>query len=209
MLGLYVSDHPLLGLEQALRRVAEHSVRDVLESQSQIGGAPYSPDGGPMMTGSVTTGGIVTGLVRRYTRRGELMATFTLEDLEAAIEVFVFPKTMQEYGGLLEEDAVVVIRGRVDTRDEQPKLVAMEVRRPELVPADDGAPVVVTLPLHRLTDSMVRQLRELVVDHPGPAPVHLRVGDKELRLPPQFNVDPRGGIIGALKELFGGSAVAS
>ena len=209
MLGLYVSDHPLLGLEQALRRVAEHSVRAVLESQSQIGGAPYSPDGGPMMTGSVTTGGIVTGLVRRYTRRGELMATFTLEDLEAAIEVFVFPKTMQEYGGLLEEDAVVVIRGRVDTRDEQPKLVAMEVRRPELVPADDGAPIVVTLPLHRLTDSMVRQLRELVVDHPGPAPVHLRVGDKELRLPPQFNVDPRGGIIGALKELFGGSAVAS
>ncbi len=209
MLGLYVSDHPLLGLEQALRRVAEHSVRDVLESQSQIGGAPYSPDGGPAMTGSVTTGGIVTGLVRRYTRRGELMATFTLEDLEAAIEVFVFPKTMQEYGGLLEEDAVVVIRGRVDTRDEQPKLVAMEVRRPDLAPADDGAPIVVTLPLHRLTDSMVRQLRELVVDHPGPAPLHLRVGDKELRLPPQFNIDPRGGIIGALKELFGGSAVAS
>ncbi len=209
MLGLYVSDHPLLGLEQALRRVAEHRVRDVLESHSSAAGAAYSPDGGPPMTGAVTTGGIVTGLVRRYTRRGELMATFTLEDLEAAIEVFVFPKTMLEYGGLLEEDAVVVIRGRVDTRDEQPKLVAMEVRRPDLVPADDGAPVIVTLPLHRLTDSMVRQLRELVVDHPGSAPVHLRVGDKELRLPPQFNVDPRGGIIGALKELFGGGAVAS
>ncbi|MHB1987454.1 MAG: DNA polymerase III subunit alpha [Acidimicrobiales bacterium] len=208
MLGLYVSDHPLLGLEHALRRVAEHSIRDVLESQAPSG-AGYSSDGATALTGSVTTGGIVTGLVRRYTRRGELMATFTLEDLDAAIEVFVFPKTMQEFGGLLEEDAVVVLRGRVDNREEQPKLVAMEVRRPELVPADEGAPVVVTLPLHRLTDSMVRQLRELVADHPGLAPVHLRVGDKELRLPSQFNVDPRGGIIGALKELFGGSAVAS
>ncbi|MHB8457038.1 MAG: DNA polymerase III subunit alpha, partial [Acidimicrobiales bacterium] len=210
MLGLYVSDHPLLGLEQALRRVAEHRVRDVLESQSQgqAAGGAYSPDGATTL-GSVTTGGIVTGLVRRYTRRGELMATFTLEDLEAAIEVMVFPKTMQEYGGLLEEDAVVVVRGRVDTREEQVKLVVMEVRRPELVPADSRAPIVVTLPLHRLTDSMVRQLRELVAEHPGPAPVHLRVGDKELRLPAQFNVDPRGGIIGALKELFGGTAVAS
>lgn len=207
MLGLYVSDHPLLGLEQALRRVAEHSVRDVLESTSPA--VPYSPDGSAALLGSCTTGGIVTGLVRRYTRRGELMATFTLEDLEAAIEVMVFPKTMQEFGGLLEEDAVVVVRGRVDTREEQAKLIAMEVRRPELAPADDGAPIVVTLPLHRLTDSMVRQLRELVADHPGPAPVHLRVGDKELRLPAQFNVDPRSGIIGALKELFGPSAVAS
>ncbi|HET9092695.1 MAG TPA: hypothetical protein VFN50_09815, partial [Acidimicrobiales bacterium] len=108
-----------------------------------------------------------------------------------------------------EEDAVVVLRARLDTREEQVKLIALEVRRPELVPADDGAPIVVTLPLHRLTDSMVRQLKELVVDHPGPAPIHLKVGAKELRLPSQFNVDPRGGIIGALKELFGGSAVAS
>jgi DNA polymerase-3 subunit alpha len=205
MLGLYVSDHPLFGLEHALRRVAEHRIRDVLESQSQA--ASY--DGAAPVLSSFTTGGIVTGLARRYTRAGQLMATFTLEDLEAAVEVMVFPKTMQEYGGLLEEDAVVVLRGRVDIRDEQPKLVAMEIRRPELVPADDSAPIVVTLPLHRLTDSMVRQLRELVSEHPGPSPVHLRVGTKELRLPAQFNVDPRSGIIGALKELFGQSAVAS
>jgi len=208
MLGLYVSDHPLLGLEHALRRVAEHRVRDVLEPQPGGAAGPLA-DGAPAPLGMFTTGGIVTGLVRRYTRRGELMGTFTLEDLEAAIDVMVFPKTMQEFGGLLEEDAVIVVRGRLDTREEQPKLIAMEVRRPELVPAGEGAPVVVTLPLHRLTDSMVRQLRELVADHPGPAPVHLRVGEKELRLPAQFNVDPRSGIIGALKELFGSGAVAS
>jgi DNA polymerase-3 subunit alpha len=121
----------------------------------------------------------------------------------------VFPKTMMEYGGLLEEDAIVVLRGRADNRDEQPKLVAMEVRRPELVASMPGAPIEVTLPLHRLTDSMVRRLRELVVEHPGLSPVHLRVGEKVLRLPAQFNVDPRGGIIGALKELFGTQAVAS
>ena len=210
MLGLYVSDHPLLGLEHALRRVAEHPVRDVLEAQQPGSASGANNSEGALATlGSFTTAGIVTGLVRRYTRRGELMATFTLEDLEAAVEVMVFPKTMQEYGGLLEEDAVVVVRGRIDSREEQPKLIAMEVRRPELVPADDSAPIVVTLPLHRLTDSMVRQLRDLVSEHPGPSPVHLRVGDKELRLPPQFNVDPRSGIIGALKELFGGGAVAS
>jgi DNA polymerase-3 subunit alpha len=157
----------------------------------------------------LTTGGVVTGLSARYTKRGERMATFTLEDLDAVLEVMVFPKTMTEYGGLLEEDAVVVVRGRLDTREEQPKLIAMEITRHDLVPATSAVPVEVTLPIHRLTDSMVRQLKELVSDHPGPCPVHLRVGEKVLRLPPQFNVESHGGIIGALKELFGTGAVLS
>ena len=65
------------------------------------------------------------------------------------------------------------------------------------------------LPLHRLTDSLVRQVRDLVSEHPGSCAVHLRVGEKVLRLPPQFNVDPRGGLVGALKELLGTSAVAA
>jgi len=196
-----------LAFEKELRQATTHSIRDVLDSE--VGAGAMSPDGGPVVTGSVTTGGVVTGFSRRYTKRGELMATLVLEDLDAAIEVMVFPKTMTEYGGLLEEDAIVVIRGRADNRDEQPKLVAMEIRRPDLVPSQAGAPIEVTLPLHRLTDSMVRQLRELVMEHPGPSPVHLRVGEKVLRLPAQFNVDPRGGIVGALKELFGTEAVAS
>ena len=222
MLGLYVSDHPLLGLEAALRREAEHSIRSVLDAEAAAGAgvlgdgtalagvagvAPSAPGGGWL--GSVTTGGVITALSRRYTKRGELMATFVLEDLDATIEVMVFPKTMTEYGCLLEQDAVVVVRGRVDNRDEQAKLVAMEIRRPQLVALMPGAPVEVTLPLHRLTDSMVQQLRELVTEHPGSSPVHLRVGRKLIKLPAQFNVDPRGGIIGALKELFGTSAVAS
>ncbi len=208
MLGLYVSDHPLRGLETALRRVAAHSIRDVLDAETGGPGA-VSPDGGPVVTGSVTTGGVVTAMSRRYTRKGDLMATFVLEDLDAAIEVMMFPKTMLEYGALLEEDAVVVVRGRIDNREEQPKLVAVEIRRPDLVPSTPGTPIEVTLPLHRLTDSMVRQLRDLVMEHPGLSPVHVKLGDKVLRLPPQFNVDPRGGIVGALKELFGTQAVAS
>ena len=131
------------------------------------------------------------------------MATFVLEDLEAAIEVFVFPKTMAEYGALLEEDAIVAVRGRLDLRDDQPKLIAVEIRRPELVAAGHDPPVEVVLPLNRLTDSLVRLIRELVSEHPGPCAVHLRVGEKVLRLPPEFNVDPRGGLVGALKELLG------
>ena len=147
--------------------------------------------------------------MRRYTRRGEVMATFVLEDLEAAIEVMVFPKTMLEYGGLLEQDAIVAVRGRLDLREDQPKLICRDLRRLELVAPGSDPPVEVVLPLNRLTDSLVRQIRDLVSEHPGTCAVHLRVGEKVLRLPPQFNVNPRGGLVGALKELLGTSAVAA
>ncbi|MGH9296042.1 MAG: OB-fold nucleic acid binding domain-containing protein, partial [Acidimicrobiales bacterium] len=210
MLGLYVSDHPLLGVEAALRRLAPGSVREVLEGTGLNGTAsPSSEPGGVPVSSGVVVGGIVTGYARRYTRRGELMGTFNLEDLESSIEVMVFPKTMGEYGGLIEEDAIVVVKARLDSRDEQPKLVAMQVSRPVLTPSAATVPVQVTLPLHRLTDSMVRQLRELVSEHPGPSPLHLRIGDKVLRLPEQFNVDSSGGIVGALKELFGAAAFSA
>jgi DNA polymerase-3 subunit alpha len=201
-----------MGLEKALRNVTDVTIRDLLDSAAPGGdatavGAATGP-GGWSENATVTTGGVVTALVRRYTRRGELMATFVLEDLEAAIEVMVFPKTMLEYGGLLEQDAIVAVRGRLDLREDQPKLICRDLRRLELTAPGSDPPVEVVLPLNRLTDSLVRQIRDLVAEHPGNCAVHLRVGEKVLRLPPQFNVDPRGGLVGALKELLGTSAVA-
>ena len=79
----------------------------------------------------------------------------------------VFPKTMLEYGGLLAEDAIVAVRGRLDLREDQPKLICRDVRRLELEPSGTDRPVEVVLPLHRLTDSLVRQVRDLVSEHPG------------------------------------------
>ncbi|HTW99440.1 MAG TPA: DNA polymerase III subunit alpha [Acidimicrobiales bacterium] len=249
MLGLYVSDHPLMGVEAPLRRLADTTIRELLDSVG--GGAGSDPGGsegadaatggdqdaspGPVergrragasrgsaagggtgggggssgdgWSGSRTVGGVVTGLSRRYTRKNELMATFVLEDLEAAIEVFVFAKVMAEYGHLLEEDGIVLVRGRLDVRDDQPKLVASEIRIPTLVPDGSVAPLDVSLPMQALTDSVVKRLRELVAEHPGSVPLHLHLGTKVLRLPPQFNVQADGGFVGALKELLGANAL--
>jgi DNA polymerase-3 subunit alpha len=236
MLGLYVSDHPLMGVEAPLRRLADTTIRELLDSvagSAGLGDAPSGAEGPPAappsrgggggrpgaaggfgpagygeLFGHRTVGGVVTSLSRRYTKKNELMATFVLEDLEAAIEVFVFAKAMAEYGGLLEEDAIVLVRGRLDVRDDQPKLVCAEIRRPTLVPEGHTPPIEVSLPLRALTDSVVKRLRELVVEHPGPVPLRLRLGAKVLRLPEEFNVQPDGGFVGALKELLGANALA-
>ena len=184
MLGLYISDHPLMGLESA-----------------GDGPSGWGGEGQIRMVG-----GVITDLVRRYTKKGDLMATFVLEDLNASIEVFVFPKSMADYGALLDDDAIVVVKGRVDMRDDRLKLVCMEVQRPELA-VDGNTDLRISLPLHSLTDSTVDGLKRLLAEHPGDSPVYLHVGEKVLRLPPEFNVDSRRGLIGELRVLLGPNAI--
>jgi DNA polymerase-3 subunit alpha len=197
MLGLYVSDHPLMGFEAALARHTDSNLSDMREEDVVVG------DRSPVRT----VGGVVTDLRRSYTKKGDLMARFVLEDLQAAMEVFVFPKTMAEYGALIENDAILVVRGRLDTREEEPKIVCMEVSRPVLERGQED--LHITLPLGVLTDAKVDGLKEVLGGHPGHSPVLLHVGAKVLRLPPEFNVDCRNGVVGELKRLLGQTAVLS
>jgi DNA polymerase III subunit alpha len=202
MLGLYVSDHPLRGFEAAVARLTDCSIADLKDLDD-------GPTDGSGRDGLVrTVGGVVTGLARRYTKRGELMATFVLEDLRASIEVFVFPKVMAEIGALLADDAVFVMRGRLDTRDDQVKMICMEAHRPQLA-ADGVGELRVELPLGVLTDPVVDRLKELLSEHPGNEPVFLHVGQSVLRLPAEFNVDSRRGLLGELRMLLGPSVIVA
>jgi DNA polymerase-3 subunit alpha len=191
MLGLYLSDHPLKGAEAALARQVEMTIPELRE-QAKEGQV-------------VWVGGVITGLARKYTKRGDLMATFVLEDLQSSIEVWVFPRVMMEVGHLLADDAVVCVRGRMDMRDEQPKLVCMELKRPELKPDGVVEALHVELPLHALTDERVESLKKLLSEHPGPSPVLLHVGAKCIRLASHFSVDTTRGLLAELRVLFGPS----
>jgi DNA polymerase-3 subunit alpha len=189
-----------MGFEAALARHTDCSLSDMRDDDplASVGG-----DRSPVRL----VGGVVTDLRRSYTKKGDLMARFVLEDLEAAMEVFVFPKTMAEYGALIENDAIVVVKGRLDTREEEPKIVCMEVSRPPLQRGEQD--LHITLPLGVLTDAKVDGLKEVLSGHPGHSPVLLHVGAKVLRLPPEFNVDCRNGVVGELKRLLGQAAVLS
>jgi DNA polymerase-3 subunit alpha len=187
MLGLYVSDHPLMGLEAALRRVTECTVGECREGT----------DGDIRVVG-----GVVTNLVRKYTRRGDAMATFVLEDLQSTIPVWLFPGKMPDYGWMLTEDAVVTVKGRLDLRDDEVKLVVIEVRRPELVVGGD-APLEVSVPLPTLSEVVVEELKSLLAAHPGPRPVILHLGTKRVRLADAFRVDASNGLHADLRRLLG------
>jgi DNA polymerase-3 subunit alpha len=202
MLGLYVSDHPLRGLESTLSRMTDCSIADLKEDDGPAIGA-MGRDGQVRLVG-----GVVTALSRRYTKRGELMATFVLEDLQASIEVFVFPKVMASVAMVLADDVICLVRGRVDVRDEQVKLVCMEAFRPELGLEGAGG-LRVKLPVAALSDGVVDRLKQLFSEHQGAEPVFLEVGQTTLRLPPTFNVDSRRGLVGELRALLGPNAIVT
>jgi DNA polymerase-3 subunit alpha len=192
MLGLYVSDHPLMGAEASLRRRTESTISELENAED-----------GAMRT----VGGLVTNLQRKWTKKGDLMAVFVLEDLQASMEVMVFPKTMQTYGHLLADDAVVIVKGRVDLRDDQPKLMATELELFEPI-TDGGAPLRLRLHPNALSEALLADLRTLLAEHQGESQVFIHLGDtKVLRLPETFCVDASNGLVGELRVLLGPDAV--
>ena len=192
MLGLYVSDHPLLGAEQALKRKVDCTILELgdLDDGTQR-----------------TVGGVITGLQRKWTKKGDLMAVFVLEDLQGSVEVMVFPKTMAQIGHLLVEDAVVITTGRVDKRDETAKFIPRELElfEPQV---DEHPPLRLHLPPSRLDNATIDRLQELIGDFPGDSEVHILLGDKQvLRLSDDHLVDTRTGLIGELRALLGHESV--
>jgi DNA polymerase-3 subunit alpha len=117
---------------------------------------------------------------------------------------------MADYGHLLEEDAIVCVKGRVDRRDDQPKFIAMEVRRPELV-MGEGPPVRLRVPASRLTETLVGETKRILEAHPGDSAVLLHVEDGRkttvLRLGAGFCVDAGNALHAELRVLLGADAV--
>jgi DNA polymerase-3 subunit alpha len=192
MLGLYVSDHPLMGVEHQVRRKADCTIAELREAPT-----------GDMKT----VGGVVTGLQRKYTKKGELMAIFVLEDLEAAIEVMVFPKTMIEHGAKLADDRIVCVKGRLDTRDDLPKIVAMDITPVEVVADAAAPPLRLGFPAHGLDEQRIDILKKLLIAHPGPSPVFLSIGAQTIRLSDEFRVDETNGLRAELLTEFGPGAL--
>ncbi|HKE50292.1 MAG TPA: DNA polymerase III subunit alpha [Actinomycetes bacterium] len=192
MLGLYVSDHPLLGIEHVLAQSADCPIAALT-------------DGDEWSDGSVVTvAGLVTGLSRRVTKQGSPWAMATVEDLAGAIECMFFPTTYQLYGTVLAEDAIVVVKGRLDRREDVPKLIAMEISLPDLTAGPRG-PVVVTMPENRCTPPVVERLREVLRTHPGRTEVHLHLKSSSKTLVMKLNqqVSPTSALMGDLKALLG------
>ncbi len=198
MLGLYVSDHPLQGLEH------------VLAGERDLGIGQLIAEEGPR-EGQVTIAGMITSVTRKTTRRGDIWAVLTVEDLEASIEVLLFPKAYDQVSTMLATDVVVKVKGRVKVDDESVSLNASELTLPDISEAPSG-PVVISMPAVRCTPAVLDQLRDVLTQHPGMTEVRVKLlkpdGNLVARLP-RHRVTPSPPLMADLKALLGPSCLAS
>ena len=196
MLGLYVSDHPLFGTEKVMVGYTDATCASLRERE----------DGA-----TVVVGGVLTALTKKFTRKGDTYLVATLEDLTGQVEVVFWPGTYRAAHEVLTEDAVLVITGRLEVRDESVKLTANKVSVPDLSEAL-GDPVVVSFAVEQCTTAAVLRLKNVLAGHGGVVPVRLRIVDPDgacrtYQLGDELRVERRPGLFGELKSAFGPDAV--
>jgi len=194
MLGLYVSDHPLLGMEHVLSSGTDCTIGQLLLDEER-------PDGS-----SIVVSGLITAVQRKITKRGDAWAMVTLEDLDGAIDVLLFPSSYQLASTFLSEDSIITVRGRLSRSKDVPEIHGQEVTVPDLSDGPSG-PVVITLPATRCTGPIVEQLKDVLRTHPGMSEVRLKLLNRAsttlLKLDDRLRVTPTPALFADLKQLLG------
>jgi DNA polymerase-3 subunit alpha len=197
MLGFYVSEHPLAAIEAALKVQTEVSIPALAEG----------PDGQQR-----TVGGILSRMTRKFTKKGDPWFSGVLEDLQGTVEVTFWPQTVQETPPeLLSDDAIVIIKGRVELRDDNAKLMAIKVTRPDLSGSD--TPLRIRMAPESCTPNRIEELKAVLAAHPGSSPVLLHLGgaangETILKLG-GFTVELRNGLFAELKSVLGTASLVS
>ncbi|WBU39346.1 DNA polymerase III subunit alpha [Homoserinibacter sp. YIM 151385] len=198
MLGLYVSDHPLAGLELQLAKLASHSIADLLASESIQDGD------------IVTVAGLMTSVQHRTARNsGNQYGIVEVEDFGGTVSVMFLGKTYQEFSPALTADAIAVVRGRVSMRDDGLNLHAQSMFTPDTGQSLGAGPLVIQLQEQRATTDVVSRLSDVLIRHSGDNEVRLRLvrGDTARMFEIPYPVTVTADLYGELKSLLGPNCV--
>jgi len=210
-LGTYLSSHPLTEVREALRARVDCGLADLADK----------PDGS-----WVTVGGIVADAKKIRTKSGNQMMFATLDDIDGQIEMLVFKADQSDSAAVIEPDAVVLVRGRIDHKDRgETKLVVQEAERfepdVEEIAAASAAASAAAEPIRLQTDALtlgtpgfLEELKAVLEHHRGEAPVLLAISDgnggsREMKLGDEFRVRPSGSLRAELDQVLGAAALAA
>ena len=202
MLGVYISDHPLNEYRKRMEQLVSVTTDDlahVADSENQQNSA--IADG---MT--VTMAGMVTGKKNLVTKNSKMMAFVDIEDLYGSMEVVVFPNVYEKYREQIEEDNVVVIRGKLNFKeDEMPKLLADSIvniadiseENPEKpgksAPISSKDVIKVRIPAEADEGGMLKELSSVFGSFRGNVPVLIYLQNGKI-----VKTGPGGGVNGSI-----------
>jgi len=205
-LGTYLSSHPLAEVGPALRARVDCSL-------AELGG---KPDGA-----WVTVGGIVVDCKKIRTKSGNQMMFATLDDVEGQIEMLVFKADEAESAAVIQPDAIVLVRGRLDHKDRgETKLVVQEAQRFEpdsdeiaraskAAPAAPAGPFELAIDAERWSEAVLEEVKAVFEHHRGDAEVLFVVGGRRFKAGEQFRVRPSSGLRAELDHVLAQQPLAA
>lgn len=193
MLGLYVSDHPLRGLEGALAKESSTTVEHLTNPDSKVDGE------------TVVVAGLLTGVQHRTAKSGNLYGQITIEDFTGEMQALFMGKSYQEFGALLQADTIVALRGKINVRDDGVSMHAYGVKAIDTGAQDEVTTLPLTISETRATTDLMEELRRVFDRHPGTSEVRLNLltstGVRVFELP--MTVRVTADLYGELKGLLG------
>jgi DNA polymerase-3 subunit alpha len=186
VLGFYVTSNPLSHHAEVINLYSTHNTSQLVEA-----------DEGKV----VTIGGMIAKIRYNITKTGRnagsKMAVFILEDLQGQVDVVMFPNTLNRFGGVLVQDAVVFVKGKLDWRREKANILAEELITLDEVRKKLAATVRIRLDATDVTEEKVTAIRSICQHHRGRSPVYVAVktdkgrvyaaADKELSVNPDLD----------------------
>jgi DNA polymerase-3 subunit alpha len=203
--GLYISAHPLKAVGAAL----------AVRTDVNLGALGERRDGE-----RVTLGGMIGQLRRLRTKKGDPMVFATLEDLHGSVELVIFADALEEAGEAVQQDALVIVKGKVDHKDAARTCVVVssverfEPTDSELLAAEREAsapaapePLQIRLNADLVASDLIEDLREILTAYPGDAEVVLALegssGIRRLRLGNGYRVMRTAGLHAELAQQLG------
>ncbi|HBJ2608169.1 DNA polymerase III subunit alpha [Clostridium botulinum] len=202
MTGLYFSGHPLEEYEETLKIQTSHLISDIISKESLEGNLVDTissiKDGD-----KVVVGGMITHVSKKLTRNNDMMAFIVLEDLYSSIEVIVFPKIFNMARNIINEDEVVLLKGRVSLReDEQPKLICEFM---ELLVKINSEKLYILVEEKKDIKLKLQETKGVFLQHKGNIPVYFCTNKerKKFRIDRELWVNGSRELMDNLRNMFG------
>jgi DNA polymerase-3 subunit alpha len=219
LLGLYVSDHPF-------REYAEYFG----ESLAPISKIPELKT----VSASLIVGGIISSFKKIMTKKGAEMAFMDIEDEFDSIEVVVFPKTFEKYKTVLNPDAPILIQGKFEEKDGEPKIILEQVyelkkdnlqnlkdilkmssggktgSKESAEAMQDSAEIGILVP-KTMPQAFADELKKVFVEFPGNRRVVLVVEEEggRKKIPTSFSIAFSGDSVKAIENLVGRNSIVN
>jgi DNA polymerase-3 subunit alpha len=206
MTGLYLSGHPLEEFEETLKLQTSTRISDIIITEALEEGIAAQPS--KIRDGDkVIIGGIIAEVTKKFTKKNDMMAFIRLEDMYGGIEVIIFPKVLQSYKHLIEEDVVLKITGRVSIREEEQPKILCETIEPLVKVSHEK--VYILIDNETLKKEAFKKIKNTLLEHKGAQSVLICTKQERMKfeLGKDFRVKPDEELLAFLRQEFGESNV--